>query len=119
MKPTLTILTALLLAPLAALPAAVAETPRARPNIISLLTDDQRDSTLGAMGHPFVKTPHLNALMRDSVRFKNAYIATPVCSPSCISFFTGMPECKRRLKSAATSLTMKHVSQYLRLERDP
>ena len=90
-----------------------------RPNIIFLLTDDQRDNTLGAMGHPFVKTPHLDALMRDSVRFKNAYIATPVCSPSCISFFTGMPECKRRLKSAATSLTMKHVSQYLRLERDP
>lgn len=63
-----------------------------RPNIIFLLTDDQRDNTLGAMGHPFVKTPHLDALMRDSVRFKNAYIATPVCSPSRVSYFTGMPE---------------------------
>ena len=66
-----------------------AETP---PNIIFLLTDDQRDNTLGAMGHPFVKTPHLDALMRDSVRFKNAYIATPVCSPSRVSYLTGMPE---------------------------
>lgn len=68
------------------------EKPAARPNIIFLLTDDQRDNTLGAMGHPFVKTPNLDALMRESVRFKNAYIATPVCSPSRVSFFTGMPE---------------------------
>ena len=44
------------------------------------------------MGHPFVKTPNLDAFMRDSVRFKNAYTATPVCSPSRVSFFTGMPE---------------------------
>ena len=50
-----------------------------RPNVIFLLTDDQRDNTLGAMGHPYVQTPNLDALMRDSVRFKNAYIATPVC----------------------------------------
>jgi arylsulfatase A-like enzyme len=63
-----------------------------KPNIIFLLTDDQRDNTLGAMGHPFVQTPHLDALMRDSVRFKNTYTATPVCSPSRVSFFTGMPE---------------------------
>jgi len=63
-----------------------------RPNLIFLLTDDQRDNTLGAMGHPFVQTPNLDALMRDSVRFRNTYIATPVCSPSRVSFFTGMPE---------------------------
>jgi arylsulfatase A-like enzyme len=85
-------LTTFLLAPLAALHAADTAGSSPRPNIIFLLTDDQRDNTLGAMGHPFVKTPHLDALMRDSVRFKNAYIATPVCSPSRISFFTGMPE---------------------------
>lgn len=64
----------------------------ARPNIIFLLTDDQRDNTLGAMGHPLVKTPNLDALMRESVRFKNAYIATPVCCPSRVSYLTGMPE---------------------------
>lgn len=63
-----------------------------RPNLIFLLTDDQRDNTLGAMGHPFVQTPHLDGLMRDGVRFRNTYIATPVCSPSRVSYFTGMPE---------------------------
>ncbi|MBM3858427.1 MAG: DUF4976 domain-containing protein [Verrucomicrobia bacterium] len=76
----------------ATLPAVAASPKTAKPNIIFLLTDDQRDNTLGAMGHPFVKTPNLDRLMRDSVRFRNAYIASPVCSPSRVSFFTGMLE---------------------------
>ena len=63
-----------------------------RPNIIFLLTDDQRDNTFGAMGHPYVQTPNLDRFMRDSVRFRNTYIATPVCAPSRVSFFTGMLE---------------------------
>lgn len=63
-----------------------------RPNIIFLLTDDQRDNTFGAMGHPFVKTPNVDWLLSQSVRFKNTYIAEPVCSPSRTSLFTGMHE---------------------------
>ncbi|MDX2037134.1 MAG: sulfatase-like hydrolase/transferase [Isosphaeraceae bacterium] len=63
-----------------------------RPNIIFLLTDDQRDRSIAAMGHPFVETPHLDALLRDSAWFANAYCATPVCCPSRVSYFTGMPE---------------------------
>jgi arylsulfatase A-like enzyme len=63
-----------------------------RPNIIFLLTDDQRDNTLGAMGHPFVKTPNLDRLLSQSVRFTNTYIAEPVCAPSRVSLLTGMHE---------------------------
>lgn len=63
-----------------------------RPNIIFLLTDDQRDSTFGAMGHGWVKTPHIDRLIRQGVRFSNAYIAEPTCSPSRVSLFTGMHE---------------------------
>ena len=62
--------------------AAAEETGRSRPNIIFLLTDDQRENTFGAMGHPFVKTPNVDRLLSQSVRFRNAYIAEPVCSPS-------------------------------------
>lgn len=71
-------------------PLLAAETPH--PNIIFLLTDDQRDNTLGTMGHPFVKTPHLDALMAESVRFTNTYAASPVCAQSRISILTGLPE---------------------------
>jgi len=62
------------------------------PNIIFILTDDQRDNTFNAMGHPFVKTPHIDELINRGVRFSNTYIAEPVCSPSRVSLFTGMHE---------------------------
>ncbi len=93
MKPLFLLLVPLLSAALTA-SHAVEVPPKSapRPNLIFLLTDDQRDNTLGAMGHPYVQTPNLDVLMRDSVRFKNTYIATPVCSPSRVSFLTGMPE---------------------------
>ena len=93
MKPViLSIYLLLLLASLPSLAAPGDPAPATRPNIIFLLTDDQRDNTLGAMGHPFVQTPNLDRLMRDSVRFRNTYIAEPVCAPSRVSFFTGMHE---------------------------
>jgi len=63
-----------------------------RPNIIFLQTDDQRDNTLGIMGHPWVKTPNLDKLVKKGVRFSNAYIAEPICCPSRVSFLTGMHE---------------------------
>jgi arylsulfatase A-like enzyme len=91
-RTTIFVVTTLLLVPLAALLAEDQPAAAGRPNIIFLLTDDQRDNTLGAMGHPFVKTPNLDRLLRDSVRFRNTYIASPVCAPSRVSFFTGMLE---------------------------
>lgn len=63
-----------------------------RPNLVFLLTDDQRDNTLGAMGHPLVQTPHLDRLLKKSVRFTNTYIAEPVCASSRASLFTGVYE---------------------------
>jgi arylsulfatase A-like enzyme len=92
MKRIQILLNLLLLALPAALHALDGFTASGKPNIIFLLTDDQRDNSIGAMGHPFVKTPNLDRFMRDSVRFGNAYIASPVCAPSRVSFFTGMLE---------------------------
>jgi len=63
-----------------------------RPNIIFLLSDDQRDNTFGAMGHPFVKTPNVDRLLDQSVRFSNTYIAEPTCSPSRVALLTGVHE---------------------------
>jgi len=69
-----------------------AAAPQSRPNIIVLITDDQRHDSIAALGHPYVKTPHLDRLIGESVRFRNAYAASPVCAPSRVSFFTGMLE---------------------------
>lgn len=68
------------------------EKEEGKPNIIFLLTDDQRDNTFGIAGHPWVKTPNLDRLIKNGVKFSNTYIAEPVCSPSRVSIFTGMHE---------------------------
>ncbi|MCH2135503.1 MAG: sulfatase-like hydrolase/transferase [Phycisphaerales bacterium] len=63
-----------------------------RPNIIMLFTDDQREGTFSADGHPFHQTPNFDALIGESIRFDTTYTATPVCSPSRVSLLTGLSE---------------------------
>lgn len=73
---------------------ALVETTMAQtqPNIIFILSDDQRDNTFGAMGNTFVSTPNVDKLINNGIRFSNTYIAEPVCCPSRVSLFTGMYE---------------------------
>ena len=70
---------------------AACETPatKPRPNIILLYADDWRNDTLGAAGHPVVKTPHLDALAESGVRFTHSYVTTSICSISRASLLTG------------------------------
>ena len=63
-----------------------------KPNIIFILSDDQRDNTFGSMGNPYVKSPNIDCLIQNGVRFSNTYIAEPTCSPSRIALLTGMHE---------------------------
>lgn len=62
---------------------------RTRPNIIFILSDDHRWDALSSKGHPFVKTPSLDRLAREGIRFDNAFVTTSLCSPSRASFLTG------------------------------
>jgi len=61
-----------------------------RPNVIAIVTDDQALWTIGAYGNSEVHTPHIDRLAADGARFTNAFVATPVCSPSRVEFFTGL-----------------------------
>jgi arylsulfatase A-like enzyme len=61
----------------------------ARPNLVFLLSDDQRWDTLGCMGNPVIRTPHLDQLAQDGVLFRNAFVTTSVCSVSRASILTG------------------------------
>lgn len=87
MRSTLPLLTALLLAPLAAVHAA--DQPVRRPNILFLLTDDQRWDTLGCMGNAVVRTAEIDRLAAEGVLFRNAFVTTSVCSASRTSILTG------------------------------
>lgn len=75
---------ALALALLAAAPAA-----ERRPNIVFLFADDQRFDTLSCAGHPIVRTPAIDRLAADGVRFNNAFVTTSVCWVSRAVVLTG------------------------------
>lgn len=60
-----------------------------RPNIVFILIDDLRWDELGIAGHPFIKTQNIDRIAREGARFRNAFVTTPLCSPSRASFLTG------------------------------
>lgn len=60
-----------------------------RPNVVFLLADDWRWDTLGCAGNPVVKTPHLDALAADGVRFTRCRVTTSICCVSRASLLTG------------------------------
>jgi arylsulfatase A-like enzyme len=69
-----------------------------RPNFLFILTDDQRWDALGVVQKeqgekgrfPWLKTPNLDQVAADGVRFRNAFVVNSLCSPSRASFLTGM-----------------------------
>ena len=64
-----------------------------KPNILFVLTDDTGYGDLSAHGHPFLKTPNLDQLERESVRFTDFHVS-PTCSPTRSAIFTGRHEFK-------------------------
>lgn len=63
--------------------------PAPRPNIVFILVDDMRWDSSGYAGHPFLKTPHIDRVASEGAQFLNAFVTTPLCSPSRASFLTG------------------------------
>ena len=60
-----------------------------RPNIIFIITDQQRFDTIRALGFPYVDTPNLDRLVTEGVAFTQCHITAPSCVPSQASLFTG------------------------------
>lgn len=73
--------------------AAVVSGPRAnaapRPNIVFLFADDMRPDAIAALGHPVVRTPNLDALVRGGTTFTRAITAYPICHVSRAEIFSG------------------------------
>jgi arylsulfatase A-like enzyme len=72
----------------AALRTARASAAPRRPNVILVMTDDQGYGDLGCHGHPHLKTPNLNALHEDSIRFTQFHVS-PTCAPTRAALMTG------------------------------
>lgn len=60
------------------------------PNLLFLLTDDQRWDTLGILGNNAIQTPNLDRLASEGVLFENNFVTTSICPVSRASIFTGL-----------------------------
>lgn len=63
-----------------------------KPNIIFILTDDQRWDALGFAGNKIIQTPQMDTLATSGTYFKNAFSTTPICAASRASILTGLYE---------------------------
>src|ERR1043166_8116948 len=77
-----------------------------RPNIVFLLTDDQRWDSLGLTGNPVVKTPNIDRLAADGTFFPNATVNSAICTPSRTCYFLGQYERRHGVNfNSGTALT--------------
>jgi len=63
--------------------------PDQRPNILCIITDQQRADHLGCSGNPTLRTPHIDRIAARGVRFERAYVNCPLCMPGRATLFTG------------------------------
>lgn len=59
------------------------------PNIVSIVCDQMRGDAMSFLGHPDVRTPHLDRMAREGVVFERCFVNNPVCVPSRKSAFSG------------------------------
>src|SRR6516165_9351568 len=67
-----------------------AQERRKKPNVIVIITDDQRWNAMSLAGHKHLKTPNIDRLGKEGVWFKNAFCTTSLCSPSRASILSGV-----------------------------
>jgi arylsulfatase A-like enzyme len=60
------------------------------PNLVFILTDNQGAWTLGCYGNPDIRTPNIDTLATEGIRFTRALSSNPVCSPTRATFLTGL-----------------------------
>ncbi|MEM9672632.1 MAG: sulfatase [Bacteroidota bacterium] len=90
-----------------------------RPNIILILTDDQRWDALGYAGNDIIHTPHMDSLAQQGVYFKNAFVTTPICMASRASIMTGLYERTHQHTFFAPPLQQEYVNiSYPKLMKD-
>ncbi len=66
-----------------------ARTADSRPNLVFIIADDMGTEDCGAYGHPHIRTPNIDRLAREGMRFEHAFLTCSSCSPSRSSMITG------------------------------
>ncbi|WP_395344442.1 sulfatase-like hydrolase/transferase [Ningiella sp. W23] len=88
-----------------------------KPNILFILTDDLGFNQVGAYGNTPIKTPNLDEMANNGIRFDQAYSGNTVCSPSRVSLFTGrdgrfMANNSNTVQLEEIDITLAHVLKH-------
>ena len=78
-------------------------------NLIAILTDDQARWSVSCYGGENLKTPNMDRIAADGALFKNAYVSSPVCSPSRMTYFTGLNPTQTRVTDYLAGAQAKQV----------
>jgi arylsulfatase A-like enzyme len=73
----------------AALAPAILRGQRRKPNLVFILSDDMGYADLGCFGSRDIRTPHIDRLAAEGVRFTDCYSNGPVCTPTRVGLMTG------------------------------
>ncbi len=86
-----------------------------RPNVLFILCDDLRWNAMSCAGHPALKTPNIDRLAGEGVRFANAFCTTSLCSPSRASILTGCYAHSHGVRDNFTELPASRIHWPMRL----
>jgi len=81
---------------------------RVRPNIVFFLTDDQRWDGMSCAGNPVLKTPNIDRIAAEGIRFRNMFVTTSLCGPSRASYLTGKYAHNHGVLRNAMALPSRH-----------
>ncbi|HSF45678.1 MAG TPA: sulfatase [Chitinophagaceae bacterium] len=82
--------------------------PERRPNIIVIVTDDQRWDMMGCAGNSIIQTPNMDKMASEGVRFSHAFSSTPICAASRASILTGLYERKHGFSFGTPPVSQSH-----------
>ena len=89
------------------------------PNIIFILTDDQRWDALGYAGNKIIQTPEMDKLAQSGAYFRNAIVTTPICAASRASIFSGLYERTHKYTFQTGDIRSEYMAEsYPKLMKD-
>ncbi len=86
-----------------------------KPNVILIMTDDQGYGDLACHGNPYIKTPHLDELHSESIRFTNFHV-NPFCAPTRAALMTGRFSDLTHVRSTINGRNHLNVSETIMAE---
>ncbi len=87
-----------------------------KPNVLFILCDDIRWNAMSCAGHPTLKTPNIDRIANEGVRFANTFCTTSLCSPSRASILTGLYAHTHGVRDNFTELPLKNPHWAQRLQ---